>query len=355
MRVVLGCDWFLKYAAAQAAGLARSGADVLLLCRTHAQEFGGDAREREACLAGARGSGVRVIEVPGRLPDPRAVPALARIRRQVAGFRPDVVHVHDGCDPRLLPVLAGAPTVLTLHDPVFHPGQPVPPKRKRWFLSGSREKWRARASVIVVHSERLARDVPLRSAQRCVVIAHGLHLEPRPLAPPSQPTVGFFGRLTPYKGLDVLARAMPRVWAERPEVLLRVRGAGDCGLPLKDPRATLERRYLPESEFPGFFASISLAALPYTQASQTGAGSIAAGFGVPLVVSGLGGLADLTLDRSYVFAPGDDRQLAQALLSHIDDGTVVRERVLREIAAPRSWEAVAAQSIELYEGVLAPR
>lgn len=352
MRIALTCDWFLKYSAAQGAGLAGAGAEVMLLCRTHAEEFAGDAAERTATLERAGRAGVRVLEVPGRLSDPRVAPALLKLRRRIAAFAPQLVHAHDGADPRLLPMLAGLPTVVTVHDPVLHPGQPTPSIRKRWFLHGSRDRWRARASVIVVHSDRLAEHLVLAPNQRAEVIAHGLHVEPRPLAPPAEPTVGFFGRLAPYKGLDVLARAMPRVWSERPDVRVRVRGVGESTLPLVDPRATVERRYLPESELGGFFASLSLAALPYTHASQSGVGSVAAGYGVPAVVTKLGGLTELALDPSYVVGPGDEEALARAILAHVDDGPGVRERVLREIAAPRSWEAVAGQSIELYERVL---
>lgn len=352
MRIALACDWFLKWAAPQAGGLVRAGAEVLLLCRAHAHEFGGNADERASVLEGARAAGVRVVEVPGRLSDPRLALALARVHRQIRGFAPQLVHAHDGADPRLLPMLAGLPTVLSLHDPVPHPGQPVPAARKRWFLHGSRDIWRDRASVIVVHSERLRGEVALAASQRCVAIPLGLHVEPSPLAPPAQPAVGFFGRLAPYKGLDVLARAMPRVWGTRPEVQLQVRGVGDCALALSDRRAMVDRRYLPESELAEFFGSLSIVVLPYTQASQTAVGGVAAGYGVPSVVSGIGGLADLALDPSYVVRAGDDAQLAEAILAHIDDGGAVRERVLREIAAPRSWEAVAAQSLELYDSVL---
>ena len=81
VRVALACDWFLKYTCAQAAAMARAGADVLLLCREHAGEFGGDADERRATLEIARDARALVLEAPGRLWDPKAVPALLRIRR----------------------------------------------------------------------------------------------------------------------------------------------------------------------------------------------------------------------------------------------------------------------------------
>jgi glycosyltransferase involved in cell wall biosynthesis len=345
----------LKYAAQQSAALARAGADVLLLCRTHASEFGGDARERSDTVAIARTAGVTVIEVPRRLSDPRGAPPLLRIRSQIARFKPDIVHAHDGADPRALAVLPRVPTVLTLHDPVPHPGQPLPVARKRWFLLGSRDAWRARADVIVVHSDRLKDETALRGSQRCVVIAHGLTVNGRPLAPPSLRAVGFFGRLAPYKGLDVLARAMPRVWAERPDVQLRVAGVGAAELPLTDERVAVERRYLPEADVAGFFSHTSLAVLPYTQASQTGVGSVAVGYGIPIIASRLGGLPDLTLDQSYVCEPGDDGSLAAAIVAHIDDGPEVRDRILTEVALPRSWDSVARRAIECYEELLADR
>src|SRR5437764_9824747 len=185
MRVVLTCDWFLKYASAQGAALARAGVDVLLLCRAHAHEFGEDTAEREVALERARRAGVEVVEIPRRLSDARALPDLLKIRRKLRRFAPDLAHAHDGADPRALLLLRHLPTVLTLHDPVPHPGQPVPAARKRWFLHGSRDAWRSRADVLVVHSERLRSEVRLDSGQRCVVLPPGLDVLPG--AVPSPP------------------------------------------------------------------------------------------------------------------------------------------------------------------------
>ncbi len=355
MRVILGCDWQLKYAVCQTAGLARHGADVVLLCRTHAHEFADDTSERAEAIDVARNAGVEVIEVGGRLSDMRMSPKLASIRWQLSRFAPDVVHVHEGIDPRSLAVLPRGLTVLTIHDPVLHPGQPVPPIPKRWLLHAAGAAWRARADAIIVHSERLKADVRRRRSQQCVAIPHGLEVTERALLPPRQPTVGFFGRLEPYKGLEVLARAMPRVWRIRPDVQLKVAGTGEAELPLNDSRVHRERRYIPERDVARFFATSSLVVLPYTQASQTGVGSRAVGFGVPVIASRVGGLPELTLDDSYVFPPGDDAALATAIVSHIEDGADIRDRVLGQVAAPRSWDMVGKRTLELYEGLLQER
>ncbi len=354
MRVALACDWFLKYTCAMAAGLARAGADVVLLCRDHSLEFGGDDAERRAMVAVARDAGVLVLEAPGRLWDPKAAPELLRIRRRIARFAPEVIHVHDGSvDPRALALLPRVTTVITVHDPTVHPGHPEARLfARRWLLESSKRALKARAKVVVIHSEHLRPEVQLRPGQRCVVVPHGLDVRAEPLSRPSSPAVGFFGRLQPYKGIEVLARAMPRVWETRPEIELRVSGSGPVEVPLVDPRVRLNRAYLPESGVEAFFRDTSLAVLPYTQASQTGAGSVAVGFGVPVVASRLGGLPDLALDDTYLFDAGDDAGLAQAILSHIDDGDAVRNRVLNEVAAPKSWDATATALIELYGQLL---
>jgi alpha-maltose-1-phosphate synthase len=296
-----------------------------------------------------------VVELPGRIRDPAAVRALVALRRASHRSRPAVVHAHFTADPRALALLPHAPTVLTIHDPAPHPGQPqARTALKRWFHRAADEGWRRRAEVIVVHSERLRDQVTLRRHQRCVIVPHGLDLH-EPLTPPRSPSVGFFGRLEPYKGLEVLARAMPHVWEARPDVELKIAGSGTASVPLTDPRLSLQRAYLPEAEIEAFFASVSVAVLPYTEASQTGAGSQAVGFGVPVIASRIGALPDLALDESYVVQPGDARALSAAILRHLDDGSETRRRVMREIAAPRSWDAAAALSMSLYEELVQSR
>jgi glycosyltransferase involved in cell wall biosynthesis len=349
LRVVIACDWFVKYAAQQSRALARRGAEVLLLCRTHSLEFGGLSGEREAALAQAETSGVAVLEVPGRITDVRVAGALVAIRRTVERFAPDIIHAHEHTDPRMLALVPPGPTILTVHDPVAHPGQPKAGLLERGLFGMANTVWTRRAGAVVIHSERLRSEIRLLGFQECVVIPHGVEVQTRPLSPPSQAAVGFFGRLTPYKGLEILQQAMPLVWRVRPNVHLRVAGAGDVSLGLEDSRVHIDPRYLPERELGAFFSEASIAVLPYTQASQTGAGSLAVSFGVPVIASDVGGLPDLALDDSYIVEPGNAAALAGAILRHIDDGAAVRRAVLNLIAAPRSWDAVAEKALALYE------
>jgi glycosyltransferase involved in cell wall biosynthesis len=353
VRVVVVCDWLLKYAAMQAAGLARAGAEVTLLCRDHAHEFGGDQGERATLLELAGQSNVRILELRGRLWDPRAAASLPALRRQLRRFAPHVTHAHEMADPRALAVLPPALRVLTVHDPNPHPGQEVLGRRlSRAVLTYPYQAWRRWAELVVVHSCALARQLHRRRGQAVCVVPHGLEVRDEPFDVPLARAVGFFGRHEPYKGLGVLAGAMPRVWSVRPEVRLRVAGAGASVLPISDSRVDHHRGYLPEREVGPFLAGASLMALPYTQASQSGVGSIAIGSGVPVVASRIGGLPDLVLDESYLAEPGDEQGLAEVLLRHLDDDLAVRRRVISELARPKSWDAVGKLALAEYERAL---
>jgi glycosyltransferase involved in cell wall biosynthesis len=346
MRILIVCDFFLKYGAQQARSLARMNHDVAILCRSHALEFGGDSGERDDVLAQATRDGVRLFVVPRSIRSIRAVPQVLEIRRALRRWRPDVVHVHRNHDPRLLALTAEYRTVLTVHDPVGHPGQAV---LKRW-QNRAEKQWFRRAERFVVHGPRLAEELaPLVDPCRIAVIPHGVSPRSEPLARPEAPSVLLFGRLEEYKGVDVLVEGTRFVWEQRPDVRLVVAGTGPAArLVPKDPRVSLIPRYIAENEVDDLFAGASLVALPYTQASQSGVGVLAIAAGVPLVVSELGALPELAYDRSFTFEPGNPRALADTILMHLDDGPEVRSAILGHARSHFSWDHAARLSAELY-------
>lgn len=351
MRVLVACDWFLKYAASQASALVRAGAEVELLCRTHALEFGNSAKERARVLDEL--DGVSYREFPGRVSSPRSVAHVIRLRRVIRAWAPDVVHAHDNSDPRLLAIAAGLTRVVTVHDPVPHPGQPTPSR----IEDAVRRRWITGSAAVVVHGTVLGAELPAwMRARRVQSIPHGTEVAVSPLPVPRERTVLLFGRLEPYKGVDVLVRAMQHVWMQRQDVKLLVAGVGPAAdLVPRDSRIELRREYVPEHELDALFGAATLVVLPYVQASQSGVGALALGRGVPTVVSNVGALNELALDESFVVRPGDDTALAQAILRHLDHDMELRKTALEFARSRLSWDACAVASLELYEAVLGDR
>lgn len=353
MRVALVCDWFLKYTAPLAAALARGGADVTLLCRDHAREFGGSYEERAETLERAADAGVRVLTLTGNVGSPPALRRAAGTLQLLRLGQPEVVHAQVNADPRLLGAARGLPTVLTVHDPVPHPGDYVSPFHRRLV----HRAWLRRADRIIVHGAALRDELAARvDRARIAVVPHGTSVQDAPDPPPPERRLLVFGRLKAYKGLPTLARAMETVWAARPEVRLAALGQGDAAAALPDDaRVERDPRFVPERDVVVALRRSSLVMLPYDQASQSGVGLLAMGHGVPTIVTRVGALPELAVDDSLVVPPGDPAALASAILGHLDHGEELRRRVLEHARRNFSWEVAAEHSLRVYQEAVAAR
>lgn len=354
-RVLLGCDFHLKYCANLARGLARRGASPVLLTRDHGIEYGDRPEVMREQLARRLDPGVPVWWLPGRVREPRGLLAAASLRRRARHLDPAVVHVQEGLENDLR--LAWATRLrpgryaLTIHDPTLHPGDAAPGAVRRAAAS----ELLRRAGLVFVHGEALRDELVRLHAPRAPVevVPHGA--EAPAVAPmPDRPTVLFFGRIVAYKGLEVLLDAMPAVWEAVPDARLVVAGAG--ALPvhavLDDARTSVRPGHVPEDELPELLAQSTCVALPYVQASQSGVGAVAKSHGRGLVVSAVGGLPELVADGSGVaVAAGEATALAGALADVL--GTPERAAALGAAAAGTAgasagWDEVAARTLEAY-------
>lgn len=360
-RVLLACDWFVKYTAGLGHGLAEVGCEVVLLSRDHDQEFGDEPGAMRAFAREALGEGPRHVTLGGRVREPRRLADTARLRRSLQRWRPDFVHLQDSVpnDMRLAVAagLPGRPYALTVHDPVIHPGDRVPPA----WIRAVRRRLRRRAALIFVHSEALAEELRGTGDARGAVevVPHGLTgVPPRPL--PERPSLLFFGRISHYKGLDTLLDAMPLVWERLPEATLTI--AGDGPLPerevIADPRVTLRHEHVPEAEVAGLFGAATCAVLPYRQASQSGVGSEAKRFGRAIVATRVGGLPEL-IDESCgrLVAPEDPAALAAAVVEVAGSPGLAAELGRNAAASGEesSWPSVGARTLDAYRRVLGGR
>jgi len=344
VRVLIVCDWFLKHAVRQTAALARAGADVSLLCRSHNLEFGGSAAERQELLAELNGIPVRALD--GRVTSVSRSGQIVGLRRSTRAWRPDVVHAQDNSDPRLLGIVRGLPRAVTVHDPVPHPGHPALGR----IDAAVRRRWISGSALVLVHGQSLVDELPTWIPRAHVaVVPLGITVAERPLPNPARPSILLFGRLQRYKGVSVLLEAMNLVWRSRPDVLLRIAGEGpEAARVPADERIDFRAGYVPEADVESLLAETTVAVLPYVQASQSGVGSLALSYGVPTIVSDVGSLRELAVDDTYVVPPGDPEALARAILAHVDDDESSRNAALEFARSRLSWDACAPRLLQLY-------
>lgn len=354
MKVLLACEWFVKYTAGLARGLADAGCEVVLLTRDHDLEFGEEPGAMREFVAATLDGHASHLEIGGRVRDPSRLREMLALRRRLGGWGPEVVHVQDSLthDMRLA-VAGGYPWrryALTVHDPAPHPGDPQPPRR----ILAVRRHLRRRADLLFAHSEVLAEELrELGDVRGAIeVVPHGFGAVSAPPLP-ERPSLLFFGRISHYKGLDTLLDAMPAVWERLPEVTLTVAGSGDIPRHevLSDPRVELRDEHVPEAVVPGLFAAATCVVLPYRQASQSGIGSEAKQYGRATIATTVGGLPDLIgPDSGRLVAPDDPAALAAAIVEVAGTPGLAAElgRGAAASVGEAGWRSVAEQTLVAY-------
>ncbi|GGV27075.1 glycosyl transferase family 1 [Actinomadura cremea] len=224
--------------------------------------------------------------------------------------------------PSYLGILAGlgrrAPVVALCHNVLPHERKPYDVPLMRRLLR--------RVHGVLVHSEpqaELARGLTARPVRVAEMPAH-LPSAPAPAAARDDGVrrrLLFFGIVRPYKGLDVLLRAL----AKGPDdVALTVAGEfwggledtekliGDLGLA---SRVELRPGYVPAADVPGLFAAADALVLPYRTATASQNVWMAHEHGVPVIATDVGGFAGQVRDGEdgLICAPDDVASLAGAL------------------------------------------
>ena len=157
----------------------------------------------------------------------------------------------------------------------------------------------------------------------------------------------FFGLVRPYKGLDVLLRAMAQ---GPPDIRLRVAGEfwGGLGeterlcreLHIAD-RVELRPGYVASTDVPTLFRDVDALVLPYREA--TGSQAVWSGFefGVPVLATRAGSLAEGVRDGvdGLVVEPDDVESLTAALHRFYQPGGPERLRAnVRPVDGERLWQ-----------------
>ncbi|MDT0331620.1 glycosyltransferase family 4 protein [Nocardiopsis lambiniae] len=162
-------------------------------------------------------------------------------------------------------------------------------------------------------------DAPVTAALPPHLPATGAVVPP---APGERRNLLFLGIVRPYKGVDVLLRALA---AGAPDdVTLTVAGefwggtaeqaalAGELGLA---DRVRLRDGYVPAEELPGLYAATDAVVLPYRTATASQNVWLAHEHGLPVIATRAGALADHVREDvdGLLCAPGDVDDLARAL------------------------------------------
>jgi len=174
----------------------------------------------------------------------------------------------------------------------------------------------------------------------------------------------FFGLIRDYKGLDLLLDAWAKLRREGRVVGKKLIVAGEFYTP-KEPylaqiaalglqeEVMLHDRFVPDAEVKYYFSAADCVVQPYKTATQSGVTQIAYQFCTPMIVTAVGGLAEIVPDGrvGYVCPPTADG-VAEAVERIYRPGVLERFRGNCLDERKRfSWEEMCSRIMELYETV----
>ncbi|MBO2448456.1 glycosyltransferase family 4 protein [Actinomadura barringtoniae] len=252
--------------------------------------------------------------------------------------------------PSYLGILAGigrgTPVVALCHNVLPHEAKPYDrPLMKRLLR---------RVNGVLVHSEPQAEIARTLTSKPVRVAEMPAHLPTSEIATPHEATTRrllFFGIVRPYKGLDVLLRALA---AGPPDVSLTVAGEFWGGLDDTQKliselgiaeRVEIHPGYVPAADVPGLFAGADALVLPYRSATASQNVWMAYEHGIPVIATRVGGFAAQIRDGvdGLICEPDDVGSLTDALKRFYAPGEPEK---LREGVAPVDHEPLWAAYVE---------
>ncbi len=294
---------------------------------------------------------------------------IIRLARMIRALQPDVVHfLSEGALwlNLLLIAIRRYRIVTTVHDVAYHPGDHGSQRVPRWgpdFLISHSDR-------LIVHGPGLRADaerrypnmqgridiLPHRPITRYCKIAERYNLQP---AGKLGVNVLFFGRIYPYKGLDVLIRCSARIIEDVPDIRFVIAGRGEDmeryrQMIPSSAHFDIRDRFIPDKEAAQLFLDAAIVVLPYIEASQSGVLAIANAFGKSIVVTDVGELGQTVQHgvTGMVVPPKNPVALAAAVTALAQD-PALRQRLGeagrlagQTASAPRTF---AQSALRIYE------
>ena len=292
-------------------------------------------------------------------------PKLCALANHIKAQKPDILlfPMFHLWMPFLQKRLAGIPSIAFVHDPISHPGL-IP-----FIIKVLEDIYFRRADCCVIFSEVFRKDMYLRGVlpQNIEVVPHGelsyyqkLSSSSRAAGIANKQALLFFGRIAPYKGLDVLLKAFRSV-QNREDVELLIVGEGDMSpfaVMLKGLKHIhVTNRFIPEEEVANVFKKASIVVLPYTSATQSGVIPVAATFKLPVIATRVGGIPEQITDgeTGVLVEPGSVEQLSAAmerLLTDTDQAVRLGNALYADYFQNRNWSQVSGKILTICSKVL---
>ena len=248
----------------------------------------------------------------------------------------DVVHFNGyrGSQMFLYAYLRQVARVWSIHDPILHSGE------DKWQTRLGYSLYRFFRAQFILHNRQ---QLPVFSerygirSERCHYVPLGPYevfrlFEPA-VPPPTEPlTVLFYGRISPYKGVEYLVEAAQIARRQLPALRVIVAGKPNYNLDTQvleqDDTFEYLPGYIPNEQLALLLHRAAVVVCPYTDATQSGVVMTAYAFGKPVLATAVGGLPEMVQEgvTGQLVPPRDAQALADAMIAMLQPPELSRCR-----------------------------
>ena len=172
----------------------------------------------------------------------------------------------------------------------------------------------------------------------------------------------FFGRISPYKGIDYLCEAMVKIHEKVPNATLTIAGSGDFYFDISKYQKLsyfqIINNYISTEELASLINRASICVCPYTDATQSGVIMTCYSLFKPVIATNVGGLCEMVDNgkTGLLIQPKNVKAIEEAILTLINNQDL-RSRMIENIKSiyehgNGSWNEIAIKYINFYHKVL---
>ncbi|UCD18908.1 MAG: glycosyltransferase family 4 protein [candidate division WOR-3 bacterium] len=173
-------------------------------------------------------------------------------------------------------------------------------------------------------------------------------------------TILFFGRISAYKGIDYLIRAVPIIKKRIPDLKVIIAGKGHLSSDkIGSSSIEVHNHHISNESLVHYIKQASLVVVPYTDATHSAVVMTAYAFTKPVVATTVGGIPEVVEDdvTGRLVRARDHDALARAVVDLLEDREK-RAAMKRNIdrlskCGKLSWHQIAKQTIGVYNKVIA--
>lgn len=169
----------------------------------------------------------------------------------------------------------------------------------------------------------------------------------------------FFGRISPYKGIEYLLKAMRRVHEVHPETRVIIAGKGEYNFDI-EPYINLgyvefRNKFIELDELADLIRGAQFTVCPYTEATQSGVVYSSFALNTPVIATRVGGLPEMIDDgkTGVIVPPCDEQSLAEAIIDLLGDYAKLSDLTnnikVSADSGKGSWTVIADEYLDIYK------